>query len=58
MQLLSTPPKLGAVQEARSFFDNQPESIKRAYYSLGNYLAAQDIYEAKNPVVMDRLFLI
>lgn len=54
MKQISTPPKLPEFQQARPFFDNQPESLRRAYYSLGNYLAAQDVVDCKGPVVMDR----
>ncbi|XP_035702674.1 UMP-CMP kinase 2, mitochondrial-like isoform X2 [Folsomia candida] len=56
MKQISTPPKLPEFQQARPFFDNQPESLRRAYYSLGNYLAAQDVVDCKGPVVMDRFW--
>lgn len=54
MKLISTPPKLPEFQQARNFFDDQPESLRRAFYCLGNYLAAQDVIDVKQPVVMDR----
>jgi len=56
MKLISTPPKLPEFQQARNFFDDQPESLRRAFYCLGNYLAAQDVIDVKQPVVMDRFW--
>lgn len=56
MKLMSTPPKnYDEFIKARDFFDGQEESFRRAYYSLGNYLAAHDVIKASQPVVMDRL---
>ncbi len=54
MMQISTPPKLVEFRQARNFFDDQSESLRRAYYSLGNYFAAQDVIDCKQPVVMDR----
>jgi hypothetical protein len=51
---MSTPPKEPAMLNARKYFDDQPESIRRAFYSLGNYLAAQEVINSKQPVIMDR----
>ncbi|ODN01933.1 UMP-CMP kinase 2, mitochondrial [Orchesella cincta] len=55
MRIMGTPPKNFEVFiKARDFFDGQPESIRRAYYSLGNYIAAHDFILSKQPAVMDR----
>jgi len=55
MKLIPTPPKNYQIfTEARGYFDGQPESIRRAFYSLGNYLAAVDVANSAQPVVMDR----
>jgi len=54
MKLMATPPKFPALINARSFFDDQPENVRRAFYSLGNYLAAQEVINTSQPVVMDR----
>ncbi|KAL3831666.1 hypothetical protein ACJMK2_023389 [Sinanodonta woodiana] len=49
-----TPPPL--VQHLRQFFDTVPEIVRRAYYSVGNYLVAMDIAKEcqTRPVIMDR----
>lgn len=52
MSALQTPPK--RISHFREFFDNQPESIRRAFYSLGNYLAARNVMKCTEPVIMDR----
>lgn len=52
MVLMQTPPT--QFKEFRSFFDAQPEYIRRAFYSLGNYWAAEDVLHCLHPVVMDR----
>ncbi|CAG7725937.1 unnamed protein product [Allacma fusca] len=54
MRAMQTPP--GAILEFRSFFDSQPEPIRRAFYSLGNYLAAESVLRCTEPVVMDRFW--
>jgi len=51
---MSTPPKYPTVVNARKYFDDQNETMRRAYYSLGNYLAAQEIVTNQKPVIMDR----
>lgn len=57
LRLMGTPPKNYEVFiKARDFFDGQPESIRRAYYSLGNYLAVHDFMTSKQPAVMDRFW--
>ncbi|KAI5705022.1 hypothetical protein M8J75_011194 [Diaphorina citri] len=42
----------------REKFDAHDSLLRRAYYSLGNYIAAQDIKQdlQKQPVVMDRFW--
>ncbi|KAK3591148.1 hypothetical protein CHS0354_040216 [Potamilus streckersoni] len=49
-----TPPPL--VQHLRQFFDTLPEIVRRAYYSVGNYLVAMEIAKEcqTRPVIMDR----
>jgi len=55
MKLIPTPPKNYEIfTNARVYFDGQSESIRRAFYSLGNYLAAVDVANSDKPVVMDR----
>ena len=50
----STPPP--CLMPLRRFFDKLPEIVRRAYYSLGNYIVAQQIaMECQTrAVVMDR----
>lgn len=51
---MSTPgPQFSAL---RPFFDQQPNHLRRAYYSLSNYAAALEINELrqKQPVILDR----
>lgn len=52
MRAMQTPP--AEIAQFRDFFDNQPESVKRAYYSLGNYMAAGNVLKCTEPVIMDR----
>lgn len=49
-----TPPP--QVQHLRAFFDKLPEIVRRAYYTLGNYIVAEDIIKElqTRPVIMDR----
>lgn len=54
MKLLTTPPKSPGFIEFRSFFDSQPEYLRRAFYSMGNYIAAQEVLSCEAPVIMDR----
>ncbi|KAL8565235.1 hypothetical protein ACOMHN_001133 [Nucella lapillus] len=52
----STPPP--CLLPLRKFFDKLPEIVRRAYYSLGNYLVAQEIAAEcqTRPVIMDRFW--
>uniref|UniRef100_A0A8C6RRS6 UMP-CMP kinase 2, mitochondrial n=1 Tax=Nannospalax galili TaxID=1026970 RepID=A0A8C6RRS6_NANGA len=52
--LLQSPPS--CISQWRKTFDNQPTIIRRAFYSLGNYLVASKIAEesTKSPVIVDR----
>lgn len=54
--LKSTPPP--AIMSLREKFDAHDPLLRRAYYSLGNYIAAYDIKQVlhKQPVVMDRFW--
>lgn len=54
-QKMSTPPP--CLLSLREQFDGQPTVLRRAYYSLGNYIAACEIEKVVQscPVVMDRL---
>lgn len=49
-----TPP--GPIQHLRKYFDSLPEIIRRAYYTIGNYIVAMQISKecATRPVIMDR----
>ncbi|XP_004644662.2 UMP-CMP kinase 2, mitochondrial [Octodon degus] len=51
--LQSPPPSLG---HWRKIFDDEPNIIRRAFYSLGNYIVASEIAElsARSPVIVDR----
>lgn len=53
MCAMQTPP--GVISNFREFFDSQSESVRRAFYSLGNYLAANHVLKCTDPVIMDRL---
>lgn len=50
------PPQLTSL---RAFFDKYPEIVRRAYYSMGNYIVARDIINEcqTRPVIMDRYYL-
>lgn len=43
-------------QSERAFFDQQPNHLRRAYYSLCNYAAALEIRDilTEKPVILDR----
>lgn len=51
--LQSPPPCIG---QWRKIFDDEPTIIRRAFYSLGNYLVASEIAKesARFPVIVDR----
>ncbi|XP_046371058.2 uncharacterized protein LOC124145357 [Haliotis rufescens] len=51
-----TPPP--CIQHLRKFFDPMPEIVRRAYYSLGNYIVAVQIAEEcqQKAVIMDRFW--
>ncbi|XP_067650381.1 UMP-CMP kinase 2, mitochondrial-like [Haliotis asinina] len=51
-----TPPP--CIQHLRKFFDAMPEIVRRAYYSLGNYVVAIQIAKEcqQKAVVMDRFW--
>ncbi|XP_054287458.1 UMP-CMP kinase 2, mitochondrial-like [Macrosteles quadrilineatus] len=55
-QQLGTPPP--ALLGLREKFDAHSLELRRAYYALGNYLAAQQVREAyiNKPVIMDRFW--
>nr|XP_004656591.1 UMP-CMP kinase 2, mitochondrial [Jaculus jaculus] len=52
--LLQSPPS--CIGQWRKIFDAEPTIIRRAFYSLGNYLVASEIAResAKSPVIVDR----
>ena len=52
--LLGSPPS--CLRNLRAKFDAYPSLIRRAFYILGNYIAAQEIATASQsgPVVVDR----
>lgn len=52
--LLQSPPP--CISQWRKIFDDEPTIIRRAFYSLGNYLVASEIAKesAKFPVIVDR----
>jgi UMP-CMP kinase 2 len=54
-QKMSTPPP--CLHSFRDQFDDQPTVLRRAYYSLGNYIAACEVERLVQscPVIMDRL---
>jgi len=56
LDLLRTPPP--RIHHLKEFFDQQIEPIRRAFYSFGNYLAAQTVSRSKfdHGIVMDRYF--
>ncbi|XP_005404421.1 PREDICTED: UMP-CMP kinase 2, mitochondrial [Chinchilla lanigera] len=51
--LQSPPPCIG---QWRKIFDDEPNIIRRAFYSLGNYIVASEIAEesTRSPVIVDR----
>ena len=49
---MQTPPRV--FEKIRDFFNDQSEPVKRAFYSLGNYYAAEDVLGTSKPVIMDR----
>ncbi|XP_074065704.1 UMP-CMP kinase 2, mitochondrial isoform X2 [Macrotis lagotis] len=51
---LKSPPP--CVSQWRKIFDNEPTIIRRAYYSLGNYIIASEIAKESTqaPVIIDR----
>ncbi|XP_063095651.1 UMP-CMP kinase 2, mitochondrial-like [Cavia porcellus] len=52
--LLQSPPS--CIGHWRKIFDDEPNIIRRAFYSLGNYIVASEIAEAstRSPVIVDR----
>nr|XP_045739984.2 UMP-CMP kinase 2, mitochondrial [Mirounga angustirostris] len=52
--LLRSPP--ACISQWRKIFDDEPTIIRRAFYSLGNYIVASEIAKAstKSPVIVDR----
>lgn len=52
--LLQSPPP--CISQWRKIFDDEPTIIRRAFYSLGNYLVASEIAKesATSPVIVDR----
>lgn len=52
--LLRSPP--ACLSQWRQIFDEEPPVVRRAFYSLGNYLVASEIAQAsaRAPVVVDR----
>ncbi|XP_007522318.2 UMP-CMP kinase 2, mitochondrial isoform X1 [Erinaceus europaeus] len=52
--LLKSPP--ACIGQWRKIFDDEPTIIKRAFYSLGNYIVASEIAKASatSPVIVDR----
>ncbi|XP_036119326.1 UMP-CMP kinase 2, mitochondrial [Molossus molossus] len=52
--LLKSPP--ASISQWRKVFDDEPTIIRRAFYSLGNYIVASEIAKASvtSPVVVDR----
>ncbi|XP_037096601.1 UMP-CMP kinase 2, mitochondrial [Syngnathus acus] len=54
--LLRSPPPCLTPWRAR--FDQEPPILRRAFYALGNYITAQEIYReaSKTPVILDRFW--
>lgn len=52
--LLKSPP--ACISQWREIFDDEPTIIRRAFYSLGNYIVASEIAKASttSPVIIDR----
>jgi hypothetical protein len=54
-----TPPE--RIKFLKDFFDEQRECVRRAYYSVGNYLMAQEIANTNKGlkgIILDRLVTI
>lgn len=53
---LSTPPS--CLVGLRSWFNEQPSDVRRAYYSLGNYIVGQQAEQTMEscPVILDRFW--
>jgi len=49
-----TPPHY--IDHLRTFFDSMPEIVRRAYYTVGNYIVAMEISKecSERAVIMDR----
>ncbi|KAK7869527.1 hypothetical protein R5R35_002301 [Gryllus longicercus] len=54
--MLATPPK--SISDIRKIFDGYQPSVRKAYYSLGNYIAAKEILDIceEKPVFLDRFW--
>ncbi|XP_036904564.1 UMP-CMP kinase 2, mitochondrial isoform X1 [Sturnira hondurensis] len=52
--LLRSPP--ACISQWRKVFDDEPTIVRRAFYSLGNYIVASEIAEesTRSPVIVDR----
>ncbi|XP_002721181.3 UMP-CMP kinase 2, mitochondrial isoform X1 [Oryctolagus cuniculus] len=52
--LLKSPPS--CIGQWRKIFDDEPTIVRRAFYSLGNYIVASEIAKesVKSPVIVDR----
>ncbi|KAM5262523.1 UMP-CMP kinase 2, mitochondrial [Ctenodactylus gundi] len=52
--LLQSPPS--SLGQWRKIFDDEPNIIRRAFYSLGNYIVASEIADmsTRSPVIVDR----
>lgn len=52
--LLKSPP--ACISQWRKIFDDEPTIVRRAFYSLGNYIVASEIAREsiKSPVIVDR----
>ncbi|XP_039704953.1 UMP-CMP kinase 2, mitochondrial isoform X1 [Pteropus medius] len=52
--LLKSPP--ACISQWRKLFDDEPTIVRRAFYSLGNYIVASEIAKesTKSPVIVDR----
>jgi len=52
-RLLSTPPE--QLLPFRSYFDAQPESIRRAFYNLGNLIVSSELQNQQDTIsILDR----
>ncbi|KFU90796.1 hypothetical protein M959_14801, partial [Chaetura pelagica] len=52
--LLRSPP--ACISQWRTIFDDEPATVKRAFYAAGNYILASEIAKASTqaPVIIDR----